>query len=243
MTLSVADYAGALRRDGEAFAVAAEGNLEAGVPGCPGWTVKELVAHTGGVHRFWCQITERRLQDYHDADRAQTEPGDAPLLEWFREGVANLADVLENTDGSIGVWSWSAQKNVAFVQRRMAQETAVHRWDAESAAQGGRPIEPELAGDGVDEFFEIFMPAEESTFEGRGETIHLHQTDGDGEWILELGPEGVGVERGHRKGDAAVRGSGSDLLLMLWRRIPLSELGVHGDRALVERFVGWMDLE
>ena len=243
MTLSVPGYVGALRRDGEALAAAAADNLEASVPGCPGWSVQDLVVHTGGVHRFWSQIAEHRLQDPRDVDRTRTEPGEGPLLEWFRDGVAHLADIIEQGDGTEPIWSWSAQKNIAFVQRRMAQETAVHRWDAESAAGAAERIEPELARDGVDEFFDIFMPAEESSFDGRGETIHLHQTDGAGEWVLDLGPERVQVEREHRKGDAAVRGTGSDLLLMLWRRIPLSAVEVIGDRALVERFIAWMDLE
>jgi uncharacterized protein (TIGR03083 family) len=243
MTLSVPAYVGALRRDGEALAAAAAGNLEASVPGCPGWSVQDLVVHTGGVHRFWSQIAERRLQDPRDVDRTRTKPGDGPLLEWFRDGVAHLADIIEQGDGTESIWSWSAQKNIAFVQRRMAQETAVHRWDAESVAGAAESIEPKLARDGVDEFFDIFMPAEESSFDGRGETIHLHQTDGAGEWVLDLGPERVQVERAHRKGDAAVRGTGSDLLLVLWRRIPLSAVEVIGDHALVERFIAWMDLE
>lgn len=242
MTLSVPAYVAALRREGEALAAAA-GNLEASVPGCPGWSVQDLVAHTGEVHRFWGQIVERRLQDPRDVDRSRTKPGDGPLLDWFREGVTKLADTLEGADGTEPIWSWSAQKNIAFVQRRMPQETAVHRWDAESAAGAAKMIEPDLARDGVDEFLDIFMPAEESSFDGRGETIHLHQTDGGGEWVLDLGPERVQVERGHRKGDAAVRGTGSDLLLMLWRRIPLSTLDVIGDRSPVERFIAWMDLE
>lgn len=243
MTLSVPQYVGALRRDGEALAAAAAGNLEASVPGCPGWSVQDLVVHTGEVHRFWSQIAERRLQDPRDVDRARNKPGDGPLLEWFRDGVAHLADIIERADSTEPIWSWSAQKNIAFMQRRMPQETAVHRWDAESAAGAAESIEPELARDGVDEFFDIFLPAEESSFDGRGETIHLHQTDGGGEWVLELGPERVQVERGHRKGDVAVRGTGSDLLLMLWRRIPLSAVEVIGDRAPIERFLAWMDLE
>lgn len=243
MTLSVPAYVAALRRDGEALAAAAAGNLETSVPGCPGWSVQDLVVHTGGVHRFWSQIVERRLQDPRAVDRAHNEPGDGPLLDWFRDGVTRLADIIEQADGSEPIWSWSGQKNIAFVQRRMPQETAVHRWDAESAAGVAESIEPELARDGVDEFLDIFMPAEESSFDGRGETIHLHQTDGGGEWVLDLERERVQVERGHRKGDAAVRGTGSDLLLVLWRRIPLSAVEVIGDRALIERFLAWMDLE
>ena len=254
MTSSPSYYAEALRRDGEGLATAAAGNLEASVPGCPRWTVKDLVVHTGAVHRFWGRIAELEVQDLDGVQkigeaaeteeaRAEAELDEAELVEWFRDGVTDLADVLEQRDGSVPVWSWSAQKNIAFIQRRMAQETAVHRWDAESARPPAEPIEAELARDGIDEFLDIFMSAEQSPIAGKGETIHLHQTDGPGEWFLTLEGGGVRVARGHGKGDAAVRGPASDLLLLLWRRVAPDTVEVLGDRALVDRYLGWMDLE
>jgi uncharacterized protein (TIGR03083 family) len=254
VTLSSSEYVAALRREGEALATAALGNLEASVPACPRWTVKDLVSHTGSVHRFWRQIADLEVQDVEaarkigdaqrtEAARAEAQLDETALVRWFRDGVTGLAEVLEERDGSLPVWSWSAQKNVAFIQRRTAQETAVHRWDAESAGPGAEPIETELARDGIDEFFDIFMPAEEAPLDGGGETIHLHQTDGPGEWILTLEADGVRVARGHSKGDAAVRGPGSDLLLLLWRRVTPDRVEVLGDRAVVDRFLGWMDLE
>jgi hypothetical protein len=49
------------------------------------------------------------------------------------------------------------------------------------------------------------------------------------------GSEAV-VSRGHAKGDVAARGTGSDLLLFLWHRIPAERLEVLGDAALLERY-------
>ena len=49
-------------------------------------------------------------------------------------------------------------------------------------------------------------------------------------------PERVVVTREHAKGDVAVRGPASDLLLFLWHRIPADRLDVVGDAALLERF-------
>ena len=240
MTLEERAYAEALERDSERLAEAARDNYEAPVPGCPGWTVRDLVAHTGEVHRFWSQIVERRLQDRGEIEPIHV-PSDDELPAWFREGAARLGRILSSIDGSIGVWTWSRQKDAAFVKRRMAQETAVHRWDAQSATTKPEPIEPELARDGVDELFDVFMPVEEARLTGHGETIHLHQTDGEGEWIVTLGDR-ITVARGHTKADTAVRGSGSDLLLMLWRRVPPSQLEVLGQPADLERFLAWIDL-
>jgi uncharacterized protein (TIGR03083 family) len=240
MTLEERAYTEALERDSNRLVEAAAGNFAAQVPGCPGWSVRDLVAHTGEVHRFWCQVVERRLQDPGESEPIHV-PSDDELPVWFREGAGQLGTVLSSIDGSIGVWTWSRQKDAAFVKRRMAQETAVHSWDAQSATAKAEPIEADLARDGVDEFFDVFMPVEEARLTGNGETIHLHRTDGDGEWIVTLGDR-ITVARGHRKADTAVRGSGSDLLLMLWRRVPPSQLEVLGQPANLERFLAWIDL-
>jgi hypothetical protein len=42
------------------------------------------------------------------------------------------------------------------------------------------------------------------------------------------------VSHEHGKGDCAVRGSASDLLLYLWTRKPASDLEVFGDAALAD---------
>lgn len=235
-------FLSSLERDGVALAEAAEGNFDAGVPACPDWKVRDLVEHTGEVHRFWGQIAESRLRDYHDAERVPVPP-EPELLDWYRTGLDHLVDVLREADPSTEVWSWSSQKNVAFIQRRMAQETAVHRWDAQRARGSAQPIEPALAVDGVDEFFFIHAPAEDEPLAGSGETIHLHSTDADGEWFVTLKPDGMEVEHDHQKGDVAVKGSASDLLLLLWRRVGPSDVEVFGDADLLDRFLGWSNLD
>jgi hypothetical protein len=71
-----------------------------------------------------------------------------------------------------------------------------------------------------------------------GATVHLHGTDEDqtepAEWLLRLTAAGCEVERAHAKGDAALRGPASDLLLAVWHRIPLARLDVVGDVARAE---------
>jgi uncharacterized protein (TIGR03083 family) len=240
MTLEEATYAEALRRDSTKLIEAARGHFGAPVPSCPGWDVSDLVVHTGEVHRFWTQVVERRVQDREEIEAVPIPPANE-LERWFVEGAARLSDVLSSVDGNVAVWTWSLQKDVAFVKRRMAQETAVHRWDAQASTMKADPIEPELARDGVDEFFDVHVPAEEARLTGNGETIHFHQTDGDGEWIVTMGDR-ISIERGHSKSDTAVRGTGSDLLLMLWRRLQPSQLEVLGHPANLERFLAWVDL-
>ena len=49
-------------------------------------------------------------------------------------------------------------------------------------------------------------------------SIHLHTTDTPGEWLVRLGPDGIHLTREHAKGDVAVRGPASDVLLVLMGR-------------------------
>ena len=238
-TLTTEQYLQAILRDGEAFAEAAEGTLTAPVTHCPGWTQADLVYHLGEVHRFWTFIVDRRAtspDDYQEPAR----PDDEDLLAWYRDGLTRVHEVLAAADPATPVWTWSRQNDVAFVQRRMAQETAVHRWDAQLAAGGPSPIDPDLAIDGIDEFLDHFV---DPPGDGATGSVHLHAGDAPGEWWVAPGKEGWTIEREHRKGDAAIRGSASDLLLALWRRVDRPALDVVGDEAVADRFLGLSDLE
>ena len=151
--------------------------------------------------------------------------------------------MLANIDPRTYVWTWSAQKNAAFVQRRMAHESAVHRVDAELAAGFRRPIAADLAADGVDEFLEFFFASEHDERSEPGESIHLHSTDCGDEWLVTVRDGVVTTEREHAKGDAAVRAGVSDLLLLLWRRLRPDDVEVLGDRKALERFLARTSLD
>jgi hypothetical protein len=64
-----------------------------------------------------------------------------------------------------------------------------------------------------------------------GETIHLHGTDGEGEWLLTLGPDAFTMTHEHAKGDVALRGSVSDLALLLYGRPTIGAVEHLGDDA------------
>ena len=49
--------------------------------------------------------------------------------------------------------------------------------------------------------------------------MHVHSTDADGEWLVDF-DNGLAVTREHAKGDVAVRGPASDLMLVLYGRVP-----------------------
>jgi uncharacterized protein (TIGR03083 family) len=236
-------YLELLEQDGTAMAEAAERDLRAQVPSCPEWDVAELVRHTGLVHRHKAATVRRGGTDYtEDLEVTEGPEADTELMEWYRAGLDDLLATLSSADPETPAWSWSGDHRVAFWNRRMAQETAVHRWDAENAVGAAGSIDPELAADGVDEMLGVFIPGEGLVYEGSAGSIYLHCTDLPDEWIVTLPPGRVPTyERGPGAHDAGVAGTAEELLLLVWRRIELDRVEVEGARSLVTDF--WQHME
>lgn len=235
-----ARYLVALERDAAALLAAARSaDPETTIAACPEWTPVDLAWHIGKVHRFWAKVAGERLQE-PPGDWPPARPdGDHAVFEWAAESAQLLQDALTTADRDEPVWSWSPHQHIAFVIRRMAQETAVHRADAEVAAGNVYRIEAELAADGIDEYLELFLAAR--LLGGR---VHIHCTDADGEWTITPDDEGqLVVTRDHTKADAALRGPASDLLLTLWRRTEVEDTSVEvlGDAAVAARFLAATD--
>ncbi len=234
-----AAYVDAIRRDGAALADAARAaGVEAPVPTCGAWTIGDLCSHVGRLHRWAAEIVARRPADPVAHWKQVAAPSGPALVDFVAEGYGPLADVLASARPDEPCWSWTEGRTVGFWARRQANELAVHRWDAEFASGTPAPIDRDLAVDGIQELFDIlpFRPGGSPT--GKGETMHLHCTDGDGEWLIRLGPTGLTVVNEHAKADVAARGSASDLLLTIWGRLPTDRVEVFGDASLLER---WSD--
>jgi len=235
MTLDHETYLEHLRRDGDALARAAETDLSAHVPSCPEWTMADLVRHTSQVHRNRTRLARLGTPDRPpDVNRVEAGPDDVhSLIDWYREGLDELILALREAGPDAPTWTWTGENKVRFWIRRMAQETAVHRWDAQNTVGEPDPIDPELSSDGVDEFLDAFIPGDAIPWSGRAGTVHLHCTDTAGEWTMTLGPGAIPTyATGHAKADAAVRGPAHDLLMFVWRRVDPSAVEILGDRDL-----------
>jgi uncharacterized protein (TIGR03083 family) len=162
----------------------------------------------------------------------------AAVTDWAQLRLGELVAAVRSLDDpDRPVYAFAPEhRRAGFWPRRMAQETTVHRVDAEQAAGGrGGAIDPTLAVDGIDEVLSVFVATlGAGRSPGDDRTVHLHATDVEGEWLVRFTPDGVVVERGHAKGDAAVRGPAGDLLLWLWGRRSLDELEVFGDVGAAE---------
>jgi uncharacterized protein (TIGR03083 family) len=214
------------------------------VPECPEWTVEQLVSHVGRVHRWATKLLlADPPEDSGPRGLALTARGPA-ILDELATVAAAAVDELRRRSLDEPAYAWGHLRTRRFWLRRLANETAVHRADADSAV--GRPmaVDPALASDGIDEYFGEFFPLLGSNplalADGAdARTLHVHCTDVAGEWLLTFSPDGFDVQREHAKGDVAARGAASDLLLALWGRRKPDRPGVEvlGDAALFDQIV------
>ena len=231
--LSTQTYLDAFDADGARLLEVAAGALDADVPPCPGWDVSQLLVHVGQVYNFIGAALDNTGADGPPTPPALEVPEGEALIGWLADLHAGLASKLRAAAPDAPVWNWAGTGTADFFHRRMAHETMVHRWDAEQAAGASSTIDSDLATDGVDEVLFVGMQHSTNpnkTFEYPTGSLHLHRTDGEGEWLAKNEGGALVVTREHAKGDAAVRGSGSDLLLWIWGRG--GEVEIFGDEAV-----------
>lgn len=228
-------YIDAIVTNGQRAFEVAEMDLGAAVAACPGWDVGELVGHLGQVYGYIALLADNPGTERPDI-RGPLAPGPDEVLGWSRDQHAVLLETLRRVDPDAAAWNWAGTGKAGFFHRRMAHETLIHRWDAEVAVGALSPIDSDLGADCVDELIHVGLQhssrrAREYSYpEG---SLHLHRTDGDGEWLLRVEADSLVATREHTKGDVAVRGSGGDLALYLWGRGG-DDLEIFGDAVLAE---------
>jgi uncharacterized protein (TIGR03083 family) len=227
--------------------IAATADLTTTVPTCPDWTLRQLITHVGRAHRWAAAIVATQaaepipFREVPDG-RLPDDPAERPA--WIRDGAALLAETV--TAGSGPVWTHFGPGPASYWARRMAHETAVHRADGQITV-GIRPvIDPVVAADGIAEWLGFLPDGTAGDQAGQpapvpeGKVVHFHATDAaDGEWLIRGVPGGVTVAAGHGKGDLALRGPASAILLVMLRRLPPGDPAVEviGDRSLLEAWL------
>ena len=218
------------------------------VPTCPGWTLNQLFKHLGRGHRWAAQIVAERRTEPLDPrevrDGKPPEDRDA-AIDWLNGSAQAVIDAVDQVGSDARVWTFTGPKPAGFWIRRRLHEATVHRADAALAVGVDYHLPPELAADGISEWIDLMVvqadphapPVE------RGTALHLHATDGGlgptGEWMITNDEDGLNWSHDHGKGEAAVRGTATDLLLAVVRRRTVEESGVEvlGDRAVWDRWL------
>lgn len=218
------------------------------VPTCPDWVARDLIRHTGGIHRWATGFVAEALTEPPSKSLDEIVggwPDDEELGDWFEAGYLALVGALEAAPADLECWTFlPAQSSLAMWSRRQTHETAIHRVDAELAA--GRPVAdlssvaPAFAADGVDELLTCFVPRRSTKLRSESPaTLGVKCVDDEGAWLLSIGGDGVTTSAGGEAGDAAdctVRGAAGDLYLALWNRGRSERLSIEGDRAVLDLF-------
>lgn len=165
------------------------------------------------------------------------------MITWYADGLGRLVDALRDTPEDATFWTWwPPQQNVAFLRRRMAHETAVHRWDCQAAYGDPQPIDAVLAADGIDELLTVYLPRWGAP-RGTGERIGFRTTDTGDEWLLKIGEGHLATTRDLAEAQATLTGTANDLLLTLWGRTPFDTVSIEGDPAPLKRLLAEADFD
>jgi uncharacterized protein (TIGR03083 family) len=209
----------------------APGNLDRPVPTCPEWTVADLVRHVGIVYLHkvatmrdgaspepWPPVGLNDEEPVALLDRAYAE-----LIEEFaRHAPEDFSPTWYDPDQTVGFWI-----------RRMAQETVIHRLDAELGADAPiAPIPDDLAIDGIDELLKAFVAYDAKKYPDdytealANSPARSYNITTDGvEWLVGTAPGSVTVGGGpamtvaaHTNTDTTITATPPALLRWAWNR-------------------------
>ncbi|OBA98359.1 hypothetical protein A5662_16250 [Mycobacteriaceae bacterium 1482268.1] len=243
------DFRSALLEETKAFGELIRGtDPDTPVPTCPEWTIKQLFRHVGRGNRWAAQIVADRRSD--PLDPREVPEGKPPedrdaAIDWLNAGARLIVDAVDAVGAGTQVWTFIGPRRADWWIRRRVHETTVHRADAAIALGADYRLTPEVAADGIDEWLErITIEADGGSSPlSEGQTLHLHATDDGlgaaGEWSITGTADGIAFTHEHGKGDAALRGPATDLLLAVVRRRSAAEAGIEifGDTAVWD---GWL---
>lgn len=221
------------------------GALDATVPSCPEWTGADLATHVAEVY-------------LHKAETMRLGAWPTPWPPAFDDPLAALDENYRRLTGEFAArdvgdhaltW-YGPDQTVGFWLRRMAQETVIHRLDAELAAEAPHaPVPTDLADDGIDEVLVRFLAFGASEYPEElaehlpdcdGRTVRIHT--GTAGWQVRLGPTEIAVERGEGDAEAGVHGDAPAVLRWLWRRAGDEAVRLDGNRWVLGKLRAMMGI-
>jgi uncharacterized protein (TIGR03083 family) len=207
-------------------AVVVPADPAAAVPSCPGWTLADLTHHVGAVYLHKTLAMRDGAEPSWPPKELTDEAPLALLDRAYAELRAEFAARRPEDPG--GSW-YTPDQTVGFWIRRMAQETVIHRIDAElGAGQPVAPVPADLAVDGIDELLKVFVAysvAEWGSYfteilDGSPGRTHVVRTEGAA-WRVRTAPGRFTVEDGagdDAAADVTVSGPPAAVLRWVWNR-------------------------
>ncbi|WP_433509183.1 maleylpyruvate isomerase family mycothiol-dependent enzyme [Nonomuraea sp. CA-143628] len=207
------------------------------VPSCPGWTAADLVAH---ITEVYLHKAETMLRGEWPTPWPPDLSGEEPFAVLDRAYAELMAEFAARAPDDYALTWYEPDQTVRFWIRRMAQETVIHRVDAELAA--GLPVTPaadDLALDGVDEGLKVMLAYEFAHYpESFAEALRpdlkeaIAVVGGERAWLVRATPTEVTVadeaaDRAVEQARTVVSGAPDELLRWVWGRG--GEVSVTGD--------------
>ncbi|MFE9425920.1 maleylpyruvate isomerase family mycothiol-dependent enzyme [Kitasatospora sp. NPDC006697] len=237
---------------------AAAAGPDAAVPTAPQWTVADLVTHLGQTQHWVAEIIERRITDPTQLPTELAVPPTNPLLwqTWLSESAQRVANACSDEALDAPVFNPAAdgRPGTRFWLSSMLNEAVVHGFDAADAA--GRPadVDADIAAALISNHLAMLtsptweMRRTESAhaIRGTGQTLQWLASDvpgNAGTWFVQRRPDGAVWRPETQQADVTVTGPARSLLLILTRRLPLTDrdatgVRVDGDTSLAQH---WLD--
>lgn len=228
-------------------AIAAAPDLDAQVPTCPDWTLRDLANHIGMGRFAWGATVAAGPEATGKVtpDGVPAMPQDREeLVAWLAASARALLDALGQVDAERYCWApWTDSQSPSTcgaVARHQVQEIAVHTYDAQLTIGAPEPLPEDVAVDGVEEFL---LTCVATTFPWPHEPALLDYVVGDRAWRMRFDDQGADIARwpsdDHAGADLVGRASASDLVLSFYARVPLDRLTLDGDPQVLDRLVAW----
>jgi uncharacterized protein (TIGR03083 family) len=234
---------------------AAAAGPDAAVPTAPKWTVADLVAHVGQTQNWVAEIIERRITDPTQLPTEMAVPPTDPRewQAWLSESGQRVASACSDDALEAPVFNAAGDERsgARFWMSSMVNEAVLHGFDAANAAD--RPVDVDagvaaaLIGNHLamltSPTWEMQRPESAHAIRGTGQTLQWRATDTTDAWFVERRPDGATWRPGTRQADVTVTGPARSLLLVLTRRLALSDrettdISVDGDTGLAQH---WLD--
>lgn len=233
---------------------------DATVPTAPKWTIADLVEHVGQSQHWVAEIIERRITDPAQLPTEMAVlPGDPREWQaWLSESAQRVASACSDDalDAPVFNPAGDDRPGTRFWLSSALNEAVVHGFDAANAADRPTAIDADLAAALISNHLAMLtsptweMQRSESAqaIRGTGQTLQWLATDtadDAGAWLVEQRPDGATWRpgTGTSQTDVTVTGPARSLLLILTRRLPLTDreatnVTVEGNADLAQH---WLD--
>lgn len=229
-------YFALIDADTERMLELASRGLSEPVPSCPGWTVADVVSHTGYVyvHKVRVMADGAWPEQWPPTTYDDLEP-----IEFLRLAKDELFEEFSRHDPGEQTATFGADTTIMFWARRMALEIAVHRYDCELAHDDGCAVAEDLALDGIDELLKVFLAGD--YLDPANPTEHpvdaaVAVLAAGRRWVADVHDKSITVSDGPGDSIATVSGSPADVFLWMWGRRDDAAVTFDGDARAISEF-------